>query len=270
MIKQGGEWKTVDWQTALEYVARGLTQIAVEHGAQSIGALATPHSHASRSCTCSAKLVRGLGSDNIDYRLRDRLRAAPARAIALARHARSPRCPSLERVARRRLVPAQGPSAVRAAPPPGGARRARKVMSVHALRDDWLMPMGAGIAAAPSAWVEALADDRRRDRRGTSGIAAPAEGRSDRRGEGDRRRAGRAASARRCCSATPPRSIPTAPPLERLARWIAEQTGATFGCLVDGGQQRRRAARRRRCRAKAARTPPRCSAPARRSRPACC
>jgi NADH dehydrogenase/NADH:ubiquinone oxidoreductase subunit G len=28
MIKQGGEWKTVDWTTALEYVANGLKQIA--------------------------------------------------------------------------------------------------------------------------------------------------------------------------------------------------------------------------------------------------
>jgi NADH-quinone oxidoreductase subunit G len=27
MLKQGGEWKTVDWQTALEYVANGLKQV---------------------------------------------------------------------------------------------------------------------------------------------------------------------------------------------------------------------------------------------------
>jgi hypothetical protein len=27
MGKQGGEWKTVDWQTALEFVARGLTDV---------------------------------------------------------------------------------------------------------------------------------------------------------------------------------------------------------------------------------------------------
>ena len=39
MIKQGGEWKTVDWQTALEYVANGLKQIKDQHGANSIGAL---------------------------------------------------------------------------------------------------------------------------------------------------------------------------------------------------------------------------------------
>ena len=33
MIKQGGEWKTVDWQTALEYVANGLRQVRADHAA---------------------------------------------------------------------------------------------------------------------------------------------------------------------------------------------------------------------------------------------
>ncbi len=44
MLKQGGQWKEVDWQTALEYVANGLRGIQSEHGAQSIGALVSPHS----------------------------------------------------------------------------------------------------------------------------------------------------------------------------------------------------------------------------------
>src|SRR5258706_7155881 len=44
MIKQGGAWKSVDWPTALEYVTRGLTQISVEHGPKSIGALGSAHS----------------------------------------------------------------------------------------------------------------------------------------------------------------------------------------------------------------------------------
>src|SRR5213079_1777154 len=39
MIKQGGAWRTVDWTAALEYVARGLTQIKADHGPQAIGAL---------------------------------------------------------------------------------------------------------------------------------------------------------------------------------------------------------------------------------------
>jgi NADH-quinone oxidoreductase subunit G len=69
MLKQGGEWKEVDWQTALEYVANGLRQIKADHGAQSIGALASPHSTVEELYLAGA-LVRGLGSENIDYRLR--------------------------------------------------------------------------------------------------------------------------------------------------------------------------------------------------------
>ncbi|MFN5499212.1 MAG: NADH-quinone oxidoreductase subunit NuoG, partial [Burkholderiales bacterium] len=70
MIKQGGEWKEVDWQTALEYVANGLNQISKDHGASSIGALVSPHSTLEELHLAST-LVRSLGSDNIDYRLRN-------------------------------------------------------------------------------------------------------------------------------------------------------------------------------------------------------
>jgi NADH-quinone oxidoreductase subunit G len=70
MLKQGGEWKEVDWQTALEYVANGLRNIQRDHGANSIGALVSPHSTVEELYLAGA-LVRGLGSDNIDYRLRN-------------------------------------------------------------------------------------------------------------------------------------------------------------------------------------------------------
>jgi NADH-quinone oxidoreductase subunit G len=69
MIKQGGEWKDVDWQTALEYVANGLTQIKADHGASSIGMLASPHSTLEELYLAQA-LMREFGSDNIDHRLR--------------------------------------------------------------------------------------------------------------------------------------------------------------------------------------------------------
>ena len=69
MLKQGGEWKTVDWQTALEYVANGLKQVKADHGANSIGLLASPHSTVEELALAGA-LVRGLGSENIDSRLR--------------------------------------------------------------------------------------------------------------------------------------------------------------------------------------------------------
>jgi NADH-quinone oxidoreductase subunit G len=69
MIKHGGEWKTVDWQTALEYVANGLKQIKADHGAASLGALVSPQSTL-EELYLAAGLMRGLGSDNVDYRLR--------------------------------------------------------------------------------------------------------------------------------------------------------------------------------------------------------
>jgi len=69
MIKQGGQWKEVDWQTALEYVANGLKNIQRDHGAASIGALVSPHSTVEEAYLAGS-LLRGLGSDNVDARLR--------------------------------------------------------------------------------------------------------------------------------------------------------------------------------------------------------
>src|SRR6478672_2461058 len=76
MLKQGGEWKAVDWQTALEYVANGLKQVKSEHGAKYIGALVSPHSTVDE-LFLAGQLVRGLGSENIDYRLRHAQFAQP-------------------------------------------------------------------------------------------------------------------------------------------------------------------------------------------------
>jgi NADH-quinone oxidoreductase subunit G len=66
MVKQGGVWQAVDWQTALEYVANGLKQIKTEHGAGSLGALLSPHSTLEELMLAGA-LMRGLGSHNIDH-----------------------------------------------------------------------------------------------------------------------------------------------------------------------------------------------------------
>jgi NADH-quinone oxidoreductase subunit G len=69
MVKQGGEWKEVDWQVALRYVAEGLSRIKAKHGADAIAALVSPHSTL-EEMALAAQLVRGLGSDNVDFRLR--------------------------------------------------------------------------------------------------------------------------------------------------------------------------------------------------------
>ena len=69
MIKQGGKWQEVEWQAALEYVANGLRQVASSAGVEHIGALATPHSTLEELYLLQ-KLARGLGSHNVDFRLR--------------------------------------------------------------------------------------------------------------------------------------------------------------------------------------------------------
>jgi NADH-quinone oxidoreductase subunit G len=41
MVKQGGEWREVDWNVALDYVAHGLKDISRDHGGDSLAALAS-------------------------------------------------------------------------------------------------------------------------------------------------------------------------------------------------------------------------------------
>ncbi|HEV7576087.1 MAG TPA: NADH-quinone oxidoreductase subunit NuoG [Caldimonas sp.] len=228
MIRQGSEWKTVSWNDALDYVSRGLTQIAVEHGPQTIGALAAPIASV-EELHLLAKVVRGLGSDNIDTRLRET--AAPGRAMRwLGRSIAS--LADLQRV----LVVG---SFLRKDHPLFAQRlrqavkKGAKVMSVHALRDDWLMPMGPSIAAAPSSWVAALASIAAAVAT-TRGVAAPIDGEAS-----DEAKAIAAALAsgerKAILLGNAAAQHPDSASLEQLGRWIAEQTGATFGWLVDGG-----------------------------------
>ena len=69
MLKQDGKWVEVEWQVALDYVAKGLHQISCNAGADQIAALATPHSTLEELYLLQ-KLMRGLGSGNVDFRLR--------------------------------------------------------------------------------------------------------------------------------------------------------------------------------------------------------
>jgi NADH-quinone oxidoreductase subunit G len=69
MLKQDGKWIEVEWQAALEYVANGLKQISGGAGADQIGALATPHSTLEELYLLQ-KLMRGIGTHNVDFRLR--------------------------------------------------------------------------------------------------------------------------------------------------------------------------------------------------------
>lgn len=67
-IKIQGVWHTVSWQRAFEAVAEQL-HAALEKDPEQLGALASPNSTLEEFYLLQ-KLVRGLGSSNIDYRLR--------------------------------------------------------------------------------------------------------------------------------------------------------------------------------------------------------
>jgi NADH-quinone oxidoreductase subunit G len=69
MIKRDGKWVETDWSAVLEHTARELKRIRDRHGASSIGALVSPHSTL-EEMHLGQKLVRGMGGDNIDFRLR--------------------------------------------------------------------------------------------------------------------------------------------------------------------------------------------------------
>ena len=69
MLKEDGRWREVDWQAALEHVARVLSEIRFNHDPQEIGALASPHSTLEEMALLG-KLMRAMGSGNVDFRLR--------------------------------------------------------------------------------------------------------------------------------------------------------------------------------------------------------
>ncbi len=70
MVKDGGEWHEVDWQVALEHVAKRLAAIKAAQGGEAIGALVSP-SATLEEMYLTQKLLRGIGSDNVDFRLRN-------------------------------------------------------------------------------------------------------------------------------------------------------------------------------------------------------
>ena len=68
-IKQGDDWKEVEWETALAYAVEGLKAVRNQKGTEQLGALASPSASLEEHYLLQ-KLMRGIGSNNIDHRLR--------------------------------------------------------------------------------------------------------------------------------------------------------------------------------------------------------
>ena len=228
MLKQDGQWITVDWTTALEYVANGVKQIKQDHGAQALGCLASPHSTL-EELHLATQFMRGLGSDNIDSRLRAAEFPTDGQVRWLGTSVAS--LSTLERV----LVLG---SNLRKDHPLLAQRirqAARRGAQVHALNDkvmDWAMPVTQSLTSPSATWVQSLANIAAAIAKQTS-VAAPVSGNADDAtaqaiatsllsGERKAILLGNAAAHHAKASS-----------LLSLANWMAAQTGASVGYLGE-------------------------------------
>jgi NADH-quinone oxidoreductase subunit G len=69
LLRENGAWRETDWPTALRAAAEGLAGVVAQHGPEQIGALASPAASAEEHYLLQ-RLMRGLGSGNVDHRLR--------------------------------------------------------------------------------------------------------------------------------------------------------------------------------------------------------
>lgn len=68
-IKRSGQWYTISWSEVLTHVSETLLELTRTFGSDAIGALISPNSTL-EECYLIQKLMRSLGSHNIDHRLR--------------------------------------------------------------------------------------------------------------------------------------------------------------------------------------------------------
>ncbi len=237
MIKQGGQWITVDWQTALEYVAKGLQGVKADHGANSIGALVSPHSSVEELYLAGA-LVRALGSQNIDHRLRHAEFPAAEGVRWLGTS-----IASLSELQRALVVGANLRKdhplfalRVRAA-----TRKGAQVNVIHDADDDWAMTVAAKAVVPAADWAQALACVALAVA-AEKGVAAPAAIRADQVQALQQPHAGRWTAMAKSLLSGERKAIflgnaaahhAKASSLLALANWLGEQTGATVGYLTE-------------------------------------
>jgi NADH-quinone oxidoreductase subunit G len=234
MLRQGSEWVETDWETALTKVAEGLRSRAADLGV--LGASTSTL----EELYLLGRLARGLGSNNIDHRLRQRdsrdQDADPAYPSLGMRIAAVEKLSGLLLVGAnlRREVPILAHRVRKA------ALQGAKVVSFAPGPVEYLFPLAATISSTPAKQVEDLA--------AILAAAAQAAGKSvpdhlssvvQQANVSDAHRAAAAALV-----AGEKRAVwvgalalrhPAYADLRALAAAIAEVTGASFGVVAEGG-----------------------------------
>ncbi|MFN7695872.1 MAG: NADH-quinone oxidoreductase subunit NuoG [Burkholderiales bacterium] len=222
MIKQDGSWQMVDWPTALEYVSKGLSSIKNDHGAAALAGLVAPTSTLEEGALLAA-VLRAMGSENIDHRLRqqdDRFQGAfgLGRSIASLTQLDS----ALVIGSNLRKDHPLMAQRLRLA-----ARSGTALTRVHAVADDWLMPVSAtllqadlivGVAEVAAAVAAAKGVDA------PISLAFSSEAQ-------DIANALLTGAEKAILLGLAATEHPKATELLALAQWIGAQTGATVGCL---------------------------------------
>jgi NADH-quinone oxidoreductase subunit G len=233
MIKQAGEWKTVDWQTALDFVAQALMEITARHGAGALGTFVSPHATL-EELALAAKLVRGMGSDNIDFRLRQTDFRADGQGMGIPWLGMPVAdVGTLDRVLvvgsfLRKDHPLLAQRLRQA------ARKGSQVSMLHSVDDDWLMPVAHKAIVAPSALARTLAGIAvaALDARGGAVPAALTEITPS---DEEKSIAASLASGKKAAVWLGNYAVqhPDFSQLHALAALVAEAAGATFGFLTE-------------------------------------
>ncbi|WP_241081815.1 NADH-quinone oxidoreductase subunit NuoG [Achromobacter xylosoxidans] len=158
MIKGAdGKWQEASWADALAAVAQGLSRVRDSFGAGQIGALAAEYA-TTEEYALLGRLVRALGSENIDFRLRQTdpafdaaLTGAPWLGMPIAE------LDNLDRVLvvgsfLRKDHPLMAQRLRQA------AKRGTQILMVDSAADDPLMPVAGRLTVAPSELPRALAE----------------------------------------------------------------------------------------------------------------
>jgi len=237
MLKREGVWQPADWQTALEFVASKLKAIRDQHGAASIGALASPH-QTLEELYLLQKLIRGLGSGNVDFRLRHadfsadgQQAGAPWLGLKIAE------LNDLDRV----LVIG---STLREEHPliahrlRQATKRGLELSILNPVDDDLLMPVAYKAIVSPRAMIQTLAQivkaaSAAADRAVPEGVRAFVEG-VEANEAGENLARGFASGAKRAIFlGNLAQHHPQAATLHALAEALADITGARFGFLGE-------------------------------------
>ncbi|SPU50181.1 NADH-quinone oxidoreductase subunit NuoG [Bordetella trematum] len=158
MIKDAnGNWQEASWADALQAVAQGLSRVRESAGAGEIGALATEYA-TTEEYALLGRLMRALGSENIDFRLRQTdagfdaaLAGTPWLGMPVAE------LDQLDRVLvvgsfLRKDHPLMAQRLRQA------AKRGTQVLMLDSAADDHLMPITARLTLAPSQLARGLAE----------------------------------------------------------------------------------------------------------------